>query len=85
MKYIFACVYSWAWHLFYGMWKGYCEMRYFATVKEYGWDVRGPVVVLCSVAGDYRIVKVFWKAPGPWQVNMPKPAQDSLCGDKNDA
>ena len=57
---------SFAWHLFYGMWRGYRETKTS--------DAKG-LAALTSTNGDWQVVKVFWERPdvevvdtpaGPW-------------------
>lgn len=46
-----GAMHSWLWHLFYGMWRGYCEAR---------WYEMGALQCRVSVDGDWNVKKVFW-------------------------
>lgn len=53
-SYFVAALHSWWWHLTYGMWRGYCEMRTYEM---------GLLLKLASVDSANNEVKVFWSTP----------------------
>lgn len=57
MKYLAARGWSFVWHLFYGMWRGYRE----TTTWTYGDNLKRMVAVT-STDNEWRTVKVFWEA-----------------------